>query len=437
MSPSIRSLRATVAAIGVVALAAIGVASAAPAFAADIDLTPSLTIAGAGNAGIVVDPADGDIYVADAPGNAINVFDVNGNLLRTLSGADTDLSGPTGIALDSASDLYVANQNSATVTEYSAAAGGDSAPVRMIGGGSTGLVAIRGVAIDNSQNLFVTSYSANKISEFSSAQSGNVAPVATITGAATDLDGPYYIAVRSTTLYVTNLLSNSVTEYDSSVSGNQAPVREIAGAATDINNPLAVSVGPTGSIYVANWADNSITEYAAGADGNATPSTRIVGADSTVDGPAGVFVDYAGDVYVVNTSGFYAVEFAPTPTIASVSPNTGPTTGGTTITITGTGFGWTTAVTIGGVSVPVTINSATSLTVTTPAHAAGAVDVVATTIGGTATSASGFRFLPRLASTGVDPTFGIEIALILLGVGVVCLVVLAIVRRRRRVSREP
>ncbi len=69
----------------------------------------------------------------------------------------------------------------------------------------------------------------------------------------------------------------------------------------------------------------------------------------------------------------------PAPTIASISPNTGTINGGTSVTITGTGFLTGVTVSIGGTpATGLTLVSATSITATTPAHAAGAVNVVVT-----------------------------------------------------------
>ena len=57
----------------------------------------------------------------------------------------------------------------------------------------------------------------------------------------------------------------------------------------------------------------------------------------------------------------------PAPTVTTVSPATGPTTGGTSVTITGTNFTGATAVTFGGTAATsFTVNSATSITATTP-----------------------------------------------------------------------
>jgi hypothetical protein len=100
------------------------------------------------------------------------------------------------------------------------------------------------------------------------------------------------------------------------------------------------------------------------------------------------------------------------PTIATngVSPSSGPTAGGTMVTITGTGFGPGTSVTIGGhAATNVTPNTnGTSITAVTPAGAVGPADVTVTTPTGTATDAGGFSYLPppTIALGGVTPTDG-------------------------------
>jgi hypothetical protein len=66
------------------------------------------------------------------------------------------------------------------------------------------------------------------------------------------------------------------------------------------------------------------------------------------------------------------------PTVTGVAPDTGPSSGGTTVTITGSDLSSVTSVRFGDVIASnVEIVSPTSLTVTAPAHAFGAVDVIA------------------------------------------------------------
>ncbi len=99
----------------------------------------------------------------------------------------------------------------------------------------------------------------------------------------------------------------------------------------------------------------------------------------------------------------------PAPTVSSIAPTSGSTAGGTSITITGTGFLAGATVKFGGVAATnVTLNSSTSLSATTPAHAAGTVDVLVTNSDGkAATLSQAFTFaLPAPTVTGVSPATG-------------------------------
>lgn len=104
--------------------------------------------------------------------------------------------------------------------------------------------------------------------------------------------------------------------------------------------------------------------------------------------------------------------FAVAPTVTAVTPNQGVAAGGTSIVITGTGFGTSgtplvTAVTVGGTSATFSVVNDTTLNVTTPAHAPGTVDIVVTTdAANTNTAADDFTFLTPPTITAVSPTSG-------------------------------
>ena len=86
------------------------------------------------------------------------------------------------------------------------------------------------------------------------------------------------------------------------------------------------------------------------------------------------------------------------PTVSSVMPNNGLTTGGTGVTITGTNFVAGATVTFGGTAATnVVVVSNTSITATTPAHAAGAVTVTVTVNGQNGSLANGFTYNPPVA----------------------------------------
>ena len=85
------------------------------------------------------------------------------------------------------------------------------------------------------------------------------------------------------------------------------------------------------------------------------------------------------------------------PAVTSVSPASGSTVGGSTVTITGTGLADATVVRFGGVAGTITGDSGTRITVTSP-PSAGTVDITATTA--TITADSGTQFTGTGAGTG-------------------------------------
>ncbi|MGP3535803.1 IPT/TIG domain-containing protein [Microbacterium sp. RD1] len=94
------------------------------------------------------------------------------------------------------------------------------------------------------------------------------------------------------------------------------------------------------------------------------------------------------------------------PVIDDLDPPRGPETGGTEVTISGDDFEEATGVTIDGVEVPFEVNPAgTEITVTTPPHAPGVVDVVVTNPSGDSAPFD-FEYIDVAEITGVDPDAG-------------------------------
>lgn len=99
-------------------------------------------------------------------------------------------------------------------------------------------------------------------------------------------------------------------------------------------------------------------------------------------------------------AGFTASSPTASPTVTGISPSSGPATGGTSVTITGTNLTGATGVSFGGTAAAsFTVDSATQITATTPAHAAGTVNVTVTTAGGTGTGTGLFTYDSNAAPT--------------------------------------
>jgi nicotinamide mononucleotide (NMN) deamidase PncC len=89
----------------------------------------------------------------------------------------------------------------------------------------------------------------------------------------------------------------------------------------------------------------------------------------------------------------YGYGYGTAPAVDAVSPTIGSTGGGTSVTLTGCGFTGATAVHFGTTAAStLTVNSDTKITTTSPAHAAGVVDVSVTTPLGTSPSQAGDQF---------------------------------------------
>ena len=108
------------------------------------------------------------------------------------------------------------------------------------------------------------------------------------------------------------------------------------------------------------------------------------------------------------TKGLSIMVNLPPPTVSSVSPTSGPTGGGTVVTITGTDFVDGATISVGGAAATsVIFNSATSITATTPAGTVGTADVVVTNPDTQAdTLVGGFTYVPPPKVSSVSPTSG-------------------------------
>ncbi|QDG52986.1 hypothetical protein FIV42_20220 [Persicimonas caeni] len=92
--------------------------------------------------------------------------------------------------------------------------------------------------------------------------------------------------------------------------------------------------------------------------------------------------------------------------VDAVAPQQGPADGGTSVTLTGTGFAGTDRVEFGGIAAPFTVVSDSEIEATTPAHGAGSVDVVVERDGVEARLRDGFLYTEQLEIWGFTPIRG-------------------------------
>ena len=182
-----------------------------------------------------------------------------------------------------------------------------------------------------------------------------------------------------------------------------------APAVTGISPTSGPSIGGTTvTITGTNFTAATAVTFGATAASGFTVNSAI---SITATAPSGsgivdIRVTTAGGTSATSASDQFT--YVSAPTVSSVSPNTGPAAGGTTVVITGTNFTGTSVVTFGATTATsFTVNSATQITATTPAHAAGPADIVVMTTAGSATFTSGFTYLAAIPTvTAISPGSG-------------------------------
>jgi sugar lactone lactonase YvrE len=238
--------------------------------------------------GVAVDGA-GNLYVADYSNNRIRKIVIASGVVTTLAGStsgNADGTGtaalfnqPSGVALDGAGTLYVADYNNHCIRKIEIASGavttfaGSDAVVPVSGNADGTGTAARfyrpaGVAVDGAGNLYV-------------AESGN----------------SRIRKIEIATRVVTTL------------AGSTGGYLDGTGTLAKFRNPTGVTADGAGNLYVADYGNHSIRkiviatkEVTTFAGNSVTGNTDGIGTSARFYSPTGVAVDGAGNLYVADSS---------------------------------------------------------------------------------------------------------------------------------------
>jgi serine/threonine protein kinase len=175
----------------------------------------------------------------------------------------------------------------------------------------------------------------------------------------------------------------------SPASGPAAGGTSVTITGTNLSGATGVSFGGAGGSITAD-SSTKITATSPAGSGTVNITATTKGGTSATTG---------GDKFTYVT---------PAPTVTGISPASGPAAGGTSVTITGTNLSGATGVSFGGAGGSITADSSTKITATSPAGS-GAVNITATTKGGTSATTGGDKFTyvtPAPTVTRVDPDSG-------------------------------
>ena len=130
------------------------------------------------------------IYVTNVPDDSVMAFapDADGNAapVATISGSNTQLDGPIQAVFDRSGNIYVSDNTHCypncsgaepfAVTVYPPQAPGNVAPIRAISGSNTHLYLPAGIAVDALGNLYTANQQDNSVQVFPPNADGDVAP---------------------------------------------------------------------------------------------------------------------------------------------------------------------------------------------------------------------------------------------------------------------
>ncbi len=287
------------------------------------------------------------VYASGVSPKALTVYGQSSFTTTTTNTVKvTGLNHPTFVALDSSSNLYVADFSNNRVLYYPA---GSTAATRVYGQGGSfttstansggisanSLSGPQGLTLDSSGNLYVADASNNRVLYYAAGsttatrvygQSSFTTNTANNGGISTNsLSAPQGLALDSSgNLYVADTNNNRVLYY----AAGSTTATQVYGqggifttstannggiSANSLSLPYGVVLDSSGNLYVADFSNNRMLYYPAGS----TTATRVYGQASSfatntannggvnansLSGPQGLALDSSGNLYVANAS---------------------------------------------------------------------------------------------------------------------------------------
>jgi uncharacterized protein (TIGR03437 family) len=310
--------------------------------------------------------SSGNLYIADEANNNVRKVDTNG-IITTVAGGggasglgdgglatQAGLSWPTGVAIDKAGDLYIAEYANNRIRMVAAGTGiistiAGTGPTGYSGDGGPATKATftypTGVAVDSSGNVYVADSDNCVIRKISpsgiiSTVAGNgptfgyggdngpatKAQLGSIGGVAIDASGNLYIAdtgnERIRYVSASGIITTIAGTGAIGFSGDGSPA---TGATLD--DPAAVAVDSSGAVYVADMANNRIRRFVSGGNIATFAGTAVSAGDggastqARLDNPMSVAVDSSGNLYIADPSANRIRKVAPSGTITTLAGN--------------------------------------------------------------------------------------------------------------------
>ena len=330
-----------------------------------------------------------------------------------------ELNSPNGIAVDSLGDLLiadtansvirlVANSNCNSNCPYGLTSMTEGYIYTVVGNGTEGYNGDTNPAV-SSELYFPDALSVDSIGDLIISDTNNNR-IRLVANSNCNSNCPYGLA-SMTKGYIYTVAGNGMAGYN----GDNG-----MGALAELNFPKGIFVDTSGNILVADSNNNRIRLVANSNCSSNCPyglTSMIKGYIYTVAGngnsgdsgdggpsvlselstPLGVSINSMGNIFIADSGNLRIREllYPGSPTVISVSPNSGTIQGGTTVTLSGSNFYAASAVDFGSVpAITYTVVSDTEITVVSPTASSniGTVDITVTTSAGTSATSTNDQF---------------------------------------------
>ena len=411
----------------------------------------------------------GVVYVADT--NNDIVWKISGGNASVYAGTpgvagdsgdgslatSAKLDSPTGLALDSSGDLFIVDSSDCAVREVSASTGdistvlgtgtcGSSVPMLPASGTSVELNdnGQQGIFVDSADNLYVASYSSGhscvvlkepistlQVTKFAGTYGtacglagiggpASSATISLITSISGDSNGNIYMGnPLNCVVWKVSAITGDISDFaglgnatcgDSGDGGlaSQAELGQVSGLAIDSANDVFISVYDSCEVreifasgYISTAVGTSSPLCGYGGDGGSPSNAQL-------DHPTQLAVNSKGYLFIADTGNDIVREVTiGSPKISGITPNSGFTGGGTSVTFTGANFYGVTAVNFGSVSsTSFQVLSLTQLVAISPPNSSGTLSTQVVTLSGfsLANSSDDFTYnvSPSMQQTNVS-----------------------------------
>ena len=283
--------------------------------------------------GVALDAA-GDLYIADSGNHRVRK--VSNGVISTVAGGGSVLGDngpataaqlyyPTGVAVDTAGNLYIADSVHYRIRKVS-----DGVIATVAGNGEYGysgdngpatsaqLATPTGVAVDTASNLYIADAYNNRIRKVSSGVIATVAGTATQgysgdngPASSAQLNNPTGVAVDAAgSLYIADSNNNRVRRVTGGLIATVAGGGNVLGdngpaTSAQLSDPYGVAVDASGNLYIGDNANGRVRKVANGVI-TTVAGGILLGNNSPAVGsqmihPLGVAVDSAGNLYIADS----------------------------------------------------------------------------------------------------------------------------------------